>query len=124
MIAAAAVGTQGGLGVSDTISNNVLLRQQVANGNQKLTEIAYRHIVVTVPGNTRFYIVLAKLSCNQPAPLRPASNPAATSLASTGLPSVQELRELMELKSELTEMYQQRQQKALLQTTSQAQQQQ
>jgi Bacterial conjugation TrbI-like protein len=130
MIAAAAVGTQGGLGVSDTISNNVLLRQQVANnmalaGNQELTELAYRqNIVVTVPGNTRFYIVLAKPSGNQPAPSRPASNSSTASLASTGLPSVQELRELMELKSELTEMYQQQQQKTLLQTTSQAQQQQ
>jgi hypothetical protein len=130
MIAAAAVGTQGGLGVSDTISNNVLLRQQVANnlalaGNQELTELAYRqNIVVTVPGNTRFYIVLAKPAGNQSAPVRPASNSAATSLASTGLPSVQELRELMELKSELTEMYQQQQQKTLVQTTSQGPQQQ
>jgi Bacterial conjugation TrbI-like protein len=128
MIAAAAVGTQGGLGVSDTISNNVLLRQQVANnlalaGNQELTELAYRqNIVVTVPGNTRFYIVLAKPSGNQSVPARqaPASNGAATSLASTALPSVQELRELMELKSELTQMYQQQQQNTL-QTTSQAQ---
>ena len=132
MIAAAAVGTQGGLGVNDTISNNVVLRQQVANnmalaGNQELTELAYRqNIVVTVPGNTRFYIVLAKSSGNQSAPLRqaPTSNAAATNLASNALPSVQELRELMELKSELTQMYQQQQQKALQQTTSQTQQQQ
>ena len=131
MIAAAAVGTQGGLGVNDTISNNVLLRQQVANnmalaGNQELTELAYRqNMVVTVPGNTRFYIVLAKPSGNESAPVRqaPASNPAATNLASTALPSVQELRELMELKTELTQMYQQQQQK-VLQTTSQAQEQQ
>jgi len=131
MIAAAAVGTQGGLGVNDTISNNVLLRQQVANnmalaGNQELTELAYRqNIVVTVPGNTRFYIVLAKPSGNESTPVRqaPASNPAATNLASTALPSVQELRELMELKTELTQMYQQQQQK-VLQTTSQAQEQQ
>jgi len=130
MIAAAAVGTQGGLGVNDTISNNALLRQQIANnlalaGNQDLTELAYRqNIVVTVPGNTRFYIVLAKPSGSQLAPARqaPASNGAATGLASAALPSVQELRELMELKSELTQMYQQQQQK-LLQTTSQAQQQ-
>jgi hypothetical protein len=132
MIAAAAVGTQGGLGVNDTISNNVLLRQQIANnlalaGNQDLTELAYRqNIVVTVPGNTRFYIVLAKPSGNQLAPARqtPASNGSAPSLASAALPSVQELRELMELKSELTQMYQQQQQKVLLQTNSQEQQQQ
>jgi hypothetical protein len=130
MIAAAAVGTQGGLGVSDTISNNVLLRQQIANnlalaGNQDLTELAYRqNIVVTIPGNTQFYIVLAKPSGNQSAPARqaPSNTGTAASLASAALPSVQELRELMELKSELTEIYQQQQQKVPLQTTSQAQQ--
>ena len=111
--------------VTDTISNNVLLRERVANnialaGDQQLTELAYRqNIVVTVPGNTRFYIVLAK-----PARSLPANNAATQGLATGALPSVQELRELMELKSELTQMYQQQQQKALLQTTSQAQQQQ
>ena len=39
-------------------------------------------------------------------------------VANGALPSVQELRELMELKSELTQMYQRQQQKAALQTTS------
>lgn len=120
-IAAATVGVQGGLGVNNTISNNVLLRERLADnialaGDQQLTELAYRqNIVVTVPGNTRFYIVLAKSGGDQAARGRsaPANNPA------TALPSVQELRELMELKSELTQMYQQQQQKALLQTTAQ-----
>ena len=129
-IAAATVGVRSGLGVSDTISNNVLLRERVANnvalaGDQQLTELAYRqNIVVTVPGNTRFYIVLAKPGGEQTAPVRsvPANNPGAVGLANAALPSVQELRELMELKSELSQMYQQ-QQKALLQTTSQAPQQ-
>ena len=129
-IAAATVGVRSGLGVSDTISNNVLLRERVANnvalaGDQQLTELAYRqNIVVTVPGNTRFYIVLAKPGGEQTAPVRsvPANNPGAVGLANAALPSVQELRELMELKSELSQMYQQ-QQKALLQTTSQTPQQ-
>ena len=130
-IAAATVGVRTGLGVSDTISNNVLLRERLANnialaGDQQLTELAYRqNVVVTVPGNTRFYIVLAKPGTDQAAPARslPANNPATQGLATGALPSVQELRELMELKSELTQMYQQQQQKAVLQTTSQAQQQ-
>jgi hypothetical protein len=130
-IAAATVGVRSGLGVSDTISNNVLLRERVANnvalaGDQQLTELAYRqNIVVTVPGNTRFYIVLAKPGGEQTAPGRsaPTNNPGAVGLANAALPSVQELRELMELKSELTQMYQQQQQKALLQTTSQTPQQ-
>jgi hypothetical protein len=131
-IAAATVGVRSGLGVSDTISNNVLLRERMANnialaGDQQLTELAYRqNIVVTVPGNTRFYIVLAKPDRDQPTPTRslPANTPAVKSLATGALPSVQELRELMELKSELTQMYQQQQQKAALQTTSQIPQQQ
>lgn len=130
-IAAATVGVRSGLGVSDTISNNVLLRERVANnvalaGDQQITELAYRqNIVVTVPGNTRFYIVLAKPGGEQTAPVRsvPANNPGAVGLANAALPSVQELRELMELKSELSQMYQQQQQKALLQTTSQTPQQ-
>jgi cysteine sulfinate desulfinase/cysteine desulfurase-like protein len=69
--------------------------------------------------------VLAKPGGEQTAPVRsaPANNPGAVGLANAALPSVQELRELMELKSELTQMYQQQQQKALLQTTSQAPQQ-
>lgn len=129
-IAAATVGVQSGLGVSDTITNNVLLRERVANnialaGDQQLTELAYRqNIVVTVPGNTRFYIVLANPSGSQAAPVRttPAVNQGGTSVASAALPSVQELRELMELKSELTQMYQQQQQKALIETASQQQQ--
>ena len=124
-IAAATVGVQGGLGVNNTISNNVLLRERLADnvalaGDQQLTELAYRqNIVVTIPGNTRFYIVLAKPGADQAAPGRsaPANNPA------TALPSVQELRELMELKGELTQMYQQQQQKASLETTAQTEQQ-
>ena len=65
-ILAATVGVQTGTGVADGLSNNVLLREQVANnvanaGQQQLNDLAYRqNIVVTVPGNTRFYIVLAK----------------------------------------------------------------
>ena len=59
-IAAATVGVQSGLGVNDTISNNVLLRERLADnvalaGDQQLAELGYRqNIVVTVPGNTRF----------------------------------------------------------------------
>jgi len=129
-IAAATVGVRSGLGVSDTISNNVLLRERVANnialaGDQQLTELAYRqNIIVTVPGNTRFYIVLAKPTAepNNATRTVPTNNVSAPGLATASLPSVQELRELMELKSELTQMYQQQQQKALLQTTSQTQQ--
>ena len=81
-----------------------------------MNDLAYhQNIVVTVPGNTRFYIVLAKPpgTANVGAT---ANGPAATGntggipgYANTPAPSVQELRELLELKQELTQMSQQQQ---------------
>ena len=72
--------------------------------------MAYQqNIIVTVPGNTRFYIVLAKPTSDDGVPpaLTP-SNPAALGFAASS-PTVQELRELMQLKRELTQLYQQQQ---------------
>jgi hypothetical protein len=119
-ILAATVGVQGGLGVNETISNNVLLRERLANnialaGEQQMNELAYRqNIVVTVPGNTRFYLVLAKPGDRATGPTPggsvPGSNPNVPRYTAA-TPSVQELRELMELKRELTQMYQQQQPK-------------
>ena len=127
-ILAATVGVQTGTGTTDTFSNNVLLRGQVANnvanaGQQQLNELAYRqNIVVTVPGNTRFYIVLAKPASSastgtgQGGPV-PTSNPGGMSgYATASTPSVQELRELLELRQELTQMYQQQQKSQTAQT--------
>lgn len=131
-ILASTVGVGGGLGVTDTISNNVLLRERLADnvalaGEQQLNELAYRqNIVVTVPGNTRFYIVLSKPedrnSGTAPNVTTPQQIPSAQSYAAASLPSVQELRELMELKQELTQMYLQQQSKAQMAQTSQQQQ--
>lgn len=120
-ILAATVGTGGGLGVNDTISNNVLLRERLADnvavaGEQQMNELAYRqNIVVTVSGNTRFYIVLGKPgdrgARSAPGGSVPASNPNSPSYSAGSTPSVQELRELLELRNELTQMYQQQQAK-------------
>jgi hypothetical protein len=82
------------------VANNIALA-----GDQQHTELAYRqNIVVTVPGNTRFYIVLARPSGNQAPPARttPAINSGATSVGAAALPSVQELRRLMQLKSKVS----------------------
>jgi hypothetical protein len=125
-ILAAMVGVQSGTGVTDALSNNVLLRERVANnialaGDQQMNDLAYhQNIVVTVPGNTRFYIVLAKPSGGgsvggAPNGSAPSGNPG-TSYASTSAPSVQELRELLELKQELTQMSQQQQKAQIAQT--------
>jgi len=96
----------------------------VANaGQQQLNDQAYRqNIVVTVPGNTRFYIVLAK-SANStstgagPGSPVPAGNPGGMpGYPAASTPSVQELRELLELRQELTQMYQQQQKSQIAQT--------
>jgi len=131
-ILAATVGVQSGTGVTDALSNNVLLRERVANnvavaGEQQLNDLAYhQNIVVTVPGNTRFYIVLAKPTGSGvgagPAGSAPAGNPGgASGFATAAVPSVQELRELMELRRELTQMYQQQQKAQIAQTATEQQ---
>ena len=116
-ILAATVGVQSGTGLASTLSNNVLLRERVADnvavaGEQQLNDLAYhQNIVVTVPGNTRLYIVLAKPSGLGTTPGRaaPTTSPGGgvPGYAAASMPSVQELRELMELRQELTRMYQQ-----------------
>ena len=73
--------------------------------------LAYtQNVVVTLPGNTRFYIVLqeAVTTPNRPD-LAPTASPGArTNLASAdgqALPTAAELRELVALKNELNRMY-------------------
>jgi hypothetical protein len=122
-IAAATVGVQTGTGLADTLSNNAILRERLANnvaiaGEQQLNDLAARqNIVVTVPGNTRFYIVLGKPASDRGATATGTTAPGTNSViprsSGDSIPSVQELRELIELRQELTGMYQQ-QQKAQL----------
>jgi hypothetical protein len=67
-IAAYAVGA-GGAGLNRTITNETLLRDRVAGniglaGEQELMNAAYaENITVTIPANTRFYVVLQKAAC-------------------------------------------------------------
>lgn len=92
----------GSPGSTSVFSEDALLREQLAAnmamaGQQQFNQLAMaQHIVVTVPGNTRFYLVLEQGTTPQsgPASLRPISKPSR-------LPSEQELIELMELKREL-----------------------
>lgn len=92
----------GNPGSTSVFSEDALLREQLAAnmamaGQEQFNELAMtQHIVVTVPGNTRFYLVLEQGTTPESAPanLRPVSMPSQ-------LPSEQELMELMELKREL-----------------------
>ena len=117
-MAAYLVGGPGGFGgINGQLNNSVLLRERIASnaglaGEQEMAGLAYNeNIVVTVPGNTRFFLVLL-----QNADEKPDSRPIpgglrnTTQLAADGsssLPSAQELRELIDLKNELNRMYSQ-----------------
>jgi hypothetical protein len=112
-IAAYAVG---GRGLSGGIDNSVLLRERLASnialaGEQELAMLAYQqNIVVTVPANTRFYLVLHEPGVNRRVP-GAIGTQARQQLGSTvrqtsnqnGL-SEQELREMVQLRNELREM--------------------
>ena len=116
-MAAYLVGGPGGFGgVSGQLNNSILLRERIASnaglaGEQEMANLASNeNIVVSVPGNTRFFVVLLEGS-GEKAPARtvPTGGRGATQFAADGtssLPSAQELRELIELKTELNRMYQ------------------
>ncbi|MGH9353430.1 MAG: hypothetical protein ACRD2G_14920 [Terriglobia bacterium] len=99
---AAAYMVGGSPGSTSVFSEDALLREQLASnmamaGQEQFNELAMQqHVVVTVPGNTRFYLVLEQGTTpkSASASVPPMSNPS-------NLPSTQGLMELMELKREL-----------------------
>jgi hypothetical protein len=112
-VAAYVVGGQGTTGFNGPISENSLLRERLASnigiaGQDEINMLAANQtLVVTVPGNTRFYVVMEKSSSDQqpgsPA-TRPAENPGV-GFSSGKVPTLEELRELMQLRNELNQMY-------------------
>lgn len=115
-MAAYLVGGRGYGGLTGPIDQSVLLRERIASniglaGEQELMALAYtQNVVVMLPGNTRFYIVLQEPVT---APNRPDLTPTGAAGSRSGIASVEgqalptaaELRELMALKNELTRMY-------------------
>jgi hypothetical protein len=65
--------------------------------------------MVTVPGNTRFYIVVQQNpnSSGQTTPARRASSASGFAGDSQAVPNLQELRQLLQLRQELSQLYQQ-----------------
>jgi hypothetical protein len=116
-MAALLVGGPGGFGgASGQLDNSILLRERIASnaglaGEQEMQSLAFNeNVVVSVPGNTRFFVVLLEGSGEKP-PARTAPTGARDTgqFAVNGtspLPSAQELRELIELKTEINRMYQ------------------
>ncbi len=108
----------GGRGLGGQVDNSVLLRERLSSnvamgGEQELAMLAYQqNIVVTVPANTRFYLVLNEPALNSLASLPETSVPAFRSPQSaevqTGSPlagmSAQEMQELIAIRNEMREM--------------------
>jgi len=63
-----------------------------------------QNVVVSVPGNTRFYIVVGKDTTVREEETQPARTQQASNAP---LPTANELQQLMQLRRELSEMYQQ-----------------
>jgi len=94
-------------------SENALLRERLVSnaamaGQNQFNELTYnQNIMVTVPGNTRFYLVLEKGT--RPAGSSTAERTSSVAQVTTrnSTPSLQDLRELLELKREMSQMYEQ-----------------
>jgi hypothetical protein len=100
----------GSNGVNAPLSESAFLRDRIATnigiaGDQELNNMTFnQNVVVTIPGNTRFYIVVEKGTTVREEEARPATTQQASNAP---LPTAEELRQLMQLRRELSEMYQQ-----------------
>jgi type IV secretory pathway VirB10-like protein len=98
---------------TDLISTNTLMRERLADniataGQEELNGLAFnQNLVVTLPGNTRFYIVVQRPSSEREGVV-PGTRSTGTNSASFGtdrLPTLEELRQLLQLKREINELY-------------------
>ncbi|HEY5177093.1 MAG TPA: hypothetical protein VII95_16160, partial [Terriglobales bacterium] len=124
-IASYVVGPQGSASTG-MISPNTLMRERLADnvataGQEELNGLAFnQNLVVTLPGNTRFYIVVQKPSSDHGgATSGTRSTGTSTAGFSGGVPNLEELRQLMQLRSEINELYTQASSQAAIQTPPQ-----
>ena len=104
------------------ISPNTLMRERLADnvataGQEELDGLAFnQNVVVTVPGNTRFYIVVQKPTSDHGSTTS-GTRTAGTSTAGLtgGVPTLEELRQLMQLRSEINDLYTQASNQAAIQ---------
>jgi type IV secretory pathway VirB10-like protein len=113
-VAAYVVGGQGTTGFNRPISENSLLRERLADnigmaGQDEINTLtSNQNIVVTVPGNTRFYVVVEKGTSEDAGKRVPRPTDAGNgSLSAEKPPTLEELRQLIQLRSELNQMYSQ-----------------
>jgi hypothetical protein len=93
------------------ISSNTLMRERLADniataGQEQLNGLEFnQNLVVTVPGNTRFYIVVQKPTSDHVASNSGTRNPSSGNAGTGGVPTLEELRQLIQLKREIDELY-------------------
>jgi hypothetical protein len=100
----------GSNGLNGPLSESAFLRDRIATnvgiaGDQELNNLTFnQNVVVSLPGNTRFYIVIGKGTTVREEEAQPARTQQANNAP---LPTANELQQLMQLRRELSEMYQQ-----------------
>ena len=105
------VGPQGS-SAAGVLSSNTLMRERLSDnigtaGQEQLNSLAFtQNLVVTFPGNTLFYIVLQKpTSETGRIPMGRPNSATNTSGLTGGVPTLEELRQLLELRREINELY-------------------
>jgi hypothetical protein len=113
-VSAYVAGGGGTTGFNGPTSENSLLRERLADnigmaGQDEINTLsANQSIVVTVPGNTRFYVVVEKANSDEVGRAVPRSTDAYyPNLPASKAPTLEELRQLIQLRSELNQMYSQ-----------------
>lgn len=94
------------------ISTNTLMRERLADnvataGQEELNSLAFsQNLLVTVPGNTRFFIVVQKPTSDRVASSSGTRNASSGNAGPDGgVPTLEELRQLIQLKHEINELY-------------------
>ena len=98
---------------SGPLSESGLLRERIADnvgiaGQNELNQLSFnQNISVTVPGNTRFYIVLQKTDdvSGRTSTARHETDAASPVRTAQSAPNLEELRELLELQREMGQLY-------------------
>jgi hypothetical protein len=94
-------------------SSSALLREQLASnvglaGQNELNQAALnQNIIVTLPGSTRFYLVIQRGATLEASPASDRPRSAQSTVPNNSVPSLEELRQLLELKREMSQMYEQ-----------------
>ena len=100
-------------GLSTPLSESAFLRDRIATnigiaGDQELNDLTFnQNIVVSIPGNTRFYVVMEQGTALPEAQAQTAAALSATTQQTNNVPSLEELRQLLQLRQEMSAMYQQ-----------------